>query len=148
MINQLYTIGFTKKKAEYFFELLNRNEIDMILDIRLNNTSQLAAFAKYPDIKFFLKQLNNIDYVHDIKFSPDENTLKRYKKKDITWDGYVLEFNETMELRDINTHIEDNYLKDIKICLLCSEATAEQCHRRLVANKFKELNHSLEIVHL
>ena len=97
MIKNIYTIGFTKKTAEDFFNLLESNSIDIILDIRLNNTSQLSGFSKFPDIKFFLKKINNIEYIHDIKLSPKESTLKKYKKNNIDWNGYVSECKETME---------------------------------------------------
>jgi len=148
MINGIYTIGFTQKTAQTFFELLKKSNIDVVLDIRLNNTSQLAAFAKYPDIKYFLKEMCDIEYIHDTKFSPSESTLKRYKKKEINWNQYVEEFAKTMNERKINEYIQSKYTINKKICLLCSEATAEQCHRRLIANDFKQVFDKLEIIHL
>lgn len=78
-MDKIYTIGFTQKDANYFFETLKPNDIGLVLDIRLNNSSQLSGFSKYPDIKYFLKKLCTIDYIHDTKFSPTESTLKRYK---------------------------------------------------------------------
>ena len=76
----LYTIGFTKKTAEEFFYLLEKNRVATVIDVRLNNTSQLAAFSKFPDIKFFLRKIINTDYIHDLNFAPSENILNRYKK--------------------------------------------------------------------
>lgn len=148
MIDKIYTIGFTKKTAESFFKILKENKIELVLDIRLNNTSQLAAFAKFPDIGYFLKQIGNIEYIHDIKFSPMEETLKRYKKKEINWDGYVTEFNYTMQERKITKYINENYRLDKNICLLCSEPTANNCHRTLVADKFIEVFGELKIINL
>ena len=101
MIGKIYTIGFTKKTAESFFNVLKENRVELVLDIRLNNTSQLSAFAKFSDIRYFLKVIGGIEYIHDTKFSPKETTLKRYKKKDIDWSHYVTEFNDTMDERDI-----------------------------------------------
>ena len=82
-MNKLYTIGFTKKNAEKFFELIRKNDITLLVDVRLNNTSQLAAFSKYPDIEFFLKEICSCDYKHEILFAPEDSTLSRYKKKTI-----------------------------------------------------------------
>ena len=147
-MNQLFTIGFTKKSAEIFFNLLRSNNIEIVLDIRLNNTSQLAAFAKYPDIQFFLKEICNIGYIHDKKLAPEEDTLKKYKKKDINWNEYVKEFENTMINRNIDSYIKNNYNHMKNICLLCSEHVADECHRRLVATKFKEHFNDLEILHL
>lgn len=53
----LFTIGFTRKKAEDFFALLEENHVKKIIDIRLNNVSQLAGFAKKDDLMFFLRKL-------------------------------------------------------------------------------------------
>ncbi len=140
-MDKIYTIGFTKKTAEVFFELLKNNEINAILDIRLNNTSQLAGFSKYPDIKYFLKELCAIDYFSDVKFAPTEQVLKDYKAKRITWDDYVLQFNELMESRNIKEYIQSKYgnCEYDNICLLCSEEKPVNCHRSLVANCFREI---------
>jgi len=42
----LYTIGFTKKNARQFFETLKTAGVKRLVDIRLNNQSQLAGFTK------------------------------------------------------------------------------------------------------
>jgi len=139
MKNKIYTIGFTKKKAEEFFTLLRENGIEIVLDIRLNNTSQLAAFAKFPDIKYFLKKICDIEYIHDVRFSPSSEMLKRYKNKEIDWEQYVLKFEVLMEKRDIGKHILEHYNLDRKICLLCSEVSSKNCHRSLVANRFRDI---------
>lgn len=122
--------------------------MEVVLDVRLNNTSQLAAFAKYPDIKYFLQAICNIDYTHDTKFSPAEATFKKYKKKEINWNQFVEEFSQTMNTRNINKYIQSTYSIDKKICLLCSEPTADQCHRRLVGNEFQKVFNELEVIHL
>jgi uncharacterized protein (DUF488 family) len=132
----IYTIGFTKKSAEKFFSLLKNNKIDALFDIRLNNTSQLAGFTKYPDIEFFLKHICNIKYIHDIKLAPTDKILHDYKKNVITWDDYVNLFDQLMERRCINEYLVSKYadlFKNNRVCLLCSESTPERCHRSLVA---------------
>lgn len=136
----IFTIGFTKHTAEDFFNKLKQNKIDILLDIRLNNTSQLSGFAKYPDIKFFSENLMDCKYIHDINFSPSEDTLKDYKKKIIKWDDYVIQFENTMNGRNIENYIISNYLKYKKknICLLCSEFSPKQCHRKLVSKYFEK----------
>lgn len=145
---KMFTIGFTQKKAADFFGLLIKNEVKVVLDIRLNNTSQLAGFAKFPDIEYFLNRICKIKYIHDTFFSPEESTLNSYKKKQISWEQYVDEFNSTMSERKIVNYIREKYSNPDRFCLLCSEPTADKCHRRLVANKFKEQFKDLEIIHL
>lgn len=142
MKNKIYTIGFTKKDAKTFFELLKENGVSLVIDVRLNNTSQLAGFSKYPDIKYFLGKCVKCYYKSDKLFSPTEETLKDYKNKVINWDQYVIQFNETMELRKIRDYIKSNYnhvFEKETICFLCSEETPEQCHRRLIAEIFAEI---------
>ena len=148
-MNSIYTIGFTKKNAEDFFGLLQKNDVEILVDVRLNNTSQLAAFSKFPDIKFFLNKICDIEYRHEVAFAPEESTLKRYKKKEIDWEQYVTEFSETMKKRNIHKYIADKYgSENQKICFLCSEPTPEQCHRRLIAEIFNEVFPNTKIIHI
>lgn len=86
--------------------MLKKNNVNVIVDIRLNNTSQLAGFSKYPDIKYFLEELCEIDYISDVKFAPTNQILKDYKTKKISWEEYVIQFKELMQKRDINKYIE------------------------------------------
>ena len=46
----LYTVGFSGKDAKTFFELLKLNNVQTLLDIRLNNVSQLSGYTKKNDI--------------------------------------------------------------------------------------------------
>ena len=144
----IYTIGFTKKTAENFFCLLEKNSVATVVDVRLNNTSQLAAFSKFPDIKFFLHKIINADYIHDLNFAPSEDILNRYKKKIIDWAGYETEFFKLLDSRNIDEYIKKKYSDSDKICFLCSEPAPENCHRRLVAEKFSEVLGDITIVHL
>lgn len=142
-------MGFTQKSAEEFFSLLEYNKIDLLLDVRLNNKSQLAGFTKYPDFEFFLKRICNIKYSHDTVFAPTKQLLDDYKKELISWETYEKQFNALIRER----HIEINFLRIVKnnfqnICLLCSEVTAEKCHRRLVTEYLQEKIANIKIIHI
>lgn len=128
-----------KKTAQCFFELLRKNNVSTVLDIRRNNTSQLAGFSKYPDIEFFLKELCSINYINDIKFAPTDQILKDYKSKKIIWNEYVIQFNRLMEVIKIKDYIKEEYRSYDNICLLCSEEKPNKCHRSLVADYFSEV---------
>lgn len=145
---KVFTIGFTQKTARKFFNLLRDNNVKMVVDIRLNNTSQLASFAKGEDLKFFLTEFCNIGYIHDTTFAPTEILLKEYKNKNVSWLEYEKEFDRIMEGRSIKNYIAKNYADKDSICLLCSEALPNQCHRRLVAEIFKETLGDVQIIHL
>lgn len=145
----LFTIGFTKKNAETFFGLLKQNGVKTLVDVRLNNTSQLAAFTKGEDLKYFLAEIGGMGYVHDTALAPTEDLLKRYKKGETTWEGYEKEFTEIMKERNIGEHIRETYRDTPKpLCLLCSEPTPEHCHRRLVADIFVQLFPDITVTHL
>ncbi len=61
---RIFTIGFTKKSANRFFELLRTSGARRVVDVRLNNVSQLAGFAKRDDLAYFLAKICGMDYVH------------------------------------------------------------------------------------
>jgi uncharacterized protein (DUF488 family) len=144
----LYTIGFTKKTAEKFFTLLKNAGVKRIVDIRLNNASQLAGFAKGADLKYFAKAILGAEYVHITDLAPTKELLKSYQDKETSWNGYVRIFSGILESR----HIKEKYKVEEfdKSCFLCTEDTPEQCHRRLVAEYFKDKNpdKDIKIVHL
>ena len=146
-MKKIYTIGFTKKTAQEFFSLLDEHKVTKLVDVRLNNTSQLAAFSKFPDIAFFLEKILGITYYHDAEFAPTADILQRYKKKEIDWTQYETEFNRLMEKRDIFKHIKHEYPTVDGLCLLCSEPLPDKCHRRLAAELFAKV-YQPEIVQL
>ena len=129
----IYTIGFTKKTAEQFFETLKASAIELLIDIRLNNRSQLAGFTKDGDIQYFLNHLCGIDYIHCEEFAPSKELLSGYQKKEISWEDYEKEYARIMEKRDACHKFLNRFSDRERICLLCSEPTPEHCHRRLFA---------------
>lgn len=134
----IYTMGFTKKTAEQFFEKIKKNNIDIVIDVRLNNQSQLAGFTKGKDLVYFLKELCNCEYKHEIKFAPTKEILSSYKKGDIDWGEYEARFNKLLNERDVKEIFCNKYAGYEKILLLCSEVTPKCCHRRLLAEKIAE----------
>ncbi len=143
----LYTIGFTKKSAEDFFELLKKNHVKTVVDVRISNSSQLAGFAKGSDLCYFLQQIGGIGYRHIVDFAPTKQLLADYRAGKIDWNGYVSIFNGLMQQRSIN-HVYD-VAKFDNCCFLCSEETPEKCHRRLLAEYLKLQDpENVEIIHL
>ncbi|MBQ3420392.1 MAG: DUF488 domain-containing protein [Romboutsia sp.] len=148
---ELYTIGFTQKTAEEFFELLKVNNIKLILDIRLNNSNQLAGFAKGRDLRYFLSEILNINYKHELRFSPTKELLSSYKKKYITWEEYEVIYKRILKERNVEKILTEEYKNKLdKVCLLCSEAMPEKCHRRLLAEYIKSIfkDEDIKIIHL
>jgi uncharacterized protein (DUF488 family) len=143
---RLYTIGFTKKNAEEFFRRLQKAGVERVIDVRLNNKSQLAGFAKQDDLKFFLKSVAGIQYQYKPEWAPTQEILDNYKKKKGTWLEYERSFNELLEERQIEKIGDRKILENS--CLLCSEDTAEHCHRRLVAEYLKKHYKEIEVCHL
>jgi uncharacterized protein (DUF488 family) len=143
---KLYTIGFTKKPASRFFELLQESGVKRVVDTRLNNVSQLAGFAKRNDLSFFLKEVADIEYVHLPELAPTKSILDDFKKGGGSWEVYESRFLELMRQRRIETTMSRELLKDG--CLLCSEDKPHHCHRRLVAEYLQEHWGDVGIKHL
>ena len=144
---EIHTIGFTKKSAAEFFGTLRGAGIRRLIDVRLNNTSQLAAFAKRDDLQFFLRELCNADYHHEPALAPTEEILDAYKKKKIAWEEYETRYVDLLIERAAETAV-DRRLFDVPAVLLCSEPTAEHCHRRLAAEYLAGKWKNVRVVHL
>ena len=143
---RLFTIGFTGKSAQQFFEKLAEAGVRRLVDTRLNNISQLAGFTKKRDLEYFLRAIGDIDYVHDPQLAPTKDILDDYKKKRIDWAEYERHFRQLMETRRPDERLMPSELDHA--CLLCSEPTAEHCHRRLVAEYLKTQWEGVEVEHL
>jgi len=143
---KLFTIGFTKTSAESFFNRLKKAGVRRVVDVRLNNISQLAGFAKKDDLRYFLKAIGDIDYIHQPEFTPTQEMLDAYKKDGGNWSDYEKRFLELIQIRRIEQSVARETLDGA--CLLCSEDKPQQCHRRLVAEYLKDKWGDLEIMHL
>jgi uncharacterized protein (DUF488 family) len=143
---KIYTIGCTQTSAEEFFGKLIKARVRKIVDARLNNSSQLAGFAKKDDLKYFLQAIGNIDYIHMSVLAPSEEILAEYKKKKGDWYNYEKKFLALMEERRIENLVSPDELD--RTCLLCSEHLPKHCHRRLVAEYLKNKWGNVEIEHL
>lgn len=144
---QIFTMGFTKKSAEVFFNLIREHHIEILIDVRLNNHSQLAGFTKGRDLSFFLKEICNCEYSHEIPFAPTKDILDRYKKNQISWEEYEVEYNELIKRRNVSDLFKTKYLKYDNVLLLCSEPTPVCCHRRLLAEALSKESGD-KIVHI
>lgn len=145
----IYTIGFTKKSAKQFFDLIKQNNIDIVVDIRLNNKSQLAGFTKGNDLQYFLSELCQCEYKHCLEYAPTKDILDDYKKKRITWDEYVEKYTALMYSRANYRNFTNEFKSFHNICFLCSEPTPEHCHRRLIAEMIaNSATPQIEIKHI
>lgn len=144
---KLYTIGFTKKTAKQFFESLKRAGVKRLVDIRLNNVSQLAAFTKKDDLEYFANTICGISYHHFPQLAPTQDILDALKKHKGAWSNYEVGFRTLMEERHAIEKLDHSFFEE-PCCLLCSEATPEHCHRRLVAEAMKKRWPDVEILHL
>ncbi len=142
----LYTIGFTKKTARGFFESLSQSGVRRVIDVRLNNVSQLAGFAKKTDLIYFLQTICGIKYVHEPLLAPTQEMLDDYKKKKGSWSDYEKRFLQLMESREIQNRLSPELFTDG--CLLCSEDKPHYCHRRLVAEYLDAHWGNLTITHI
>ena len=144
---EIYTIGFTQTTAEHFFGRLKAAGVQRLLDVRLNNSSQLAGFAKAKDLPFFLSELVGATYEHEPLLAPTQELLDEYKKRKGGWGSYERRFLDLMAERQIERALSPAEF-ELPTALLCSEATAENCHRRLVCEYLAERWSDVRPVHL
>jgi uncharacterized protein (DUF488 family) len=143
---QLFTIGFTQKSAEQFFDSLTKSGIKTLIDTRLNNISQLAGFTKKNDLKYFLKQIGDIEYIHITDLAPTKDILDEYKKNKGDWGVYEQKFLKLISDRQIEKKVTPELLNHG--CLLCSEPKPHNCHRRLVAEYLSKKWENIKVCHL
>jgi uncharacterized protein (DUF488 family) len=143
---KLFTIGFTQKPAEAFFGRLSRDGVKRVIDVRLNNVSQLAGFAKRDDLRYFLKAICGMEYIHLPELAPTQEIMDNFKKRKGDWSVYEKAFMTLLKER----RPEEGLSQDLfdRACLLCSEDKADRCHRRLVAEYLADTWGHVEIVHL
>lgn len=143
---KIYTIGFTKKNAREFFQLLKINNVEQLVDIRLNNTSQLAGFTKRDDLEFFLKELCGITY-HHFNFLAPTKEIRDIYIKEKNWEHYTKAYNELLKNRLVQDKLDRSFFEK-RTCFLCTEPSAKYCHRGLLAEYLKKHWNDIEIVHL
>lgn len=143
---RLFTIGFTKRDAENFFTTLNRAGVKRVIDVRLNNVSQLAGFSKRDDLRYFLKAICGIDYRQVLELAPTQEMLDQYKKMDHDWESYENKFRSLIADRCVEENLERPMFEDA--CLLCSEHEPEHCHRRVAAEYLCKRWGEIQIIHL
>jgi len=143
---KLFTIGFTQKSAKEFFTSIKNAGVQRVVDVRLNNNSQLAGFSKKEDLAYFLKEIANIDYVHVPELAPTQDILDAFKKHKGNWEVYERQFLELIAAREIEKKIQPELLG--QGCFLCSEHLPHHCHRRLVAEYLNRKWGGIQIQHL
>ncbi len=145
---KIFTIGFTQKTAEEFFTLLYENGVRQLIDIRVNPNGQLSGFAKQEDLPYFLSRLaDQCKYIYLPVLAPTRELLKDYRANG-DWVDYVRRFEDLMDTRNIPAAIDRSVFSALPSCLLCSEASPDQCHRRLVADRLARHWPEVEIIHL
>lgn len=143
---RLFTIGFTKKSAKHFFGTLCASGTKRIVDVRLNNISQLAGFTKKDDLAYFLIKICGIEYVHLPMLAPTQKMLDDYRKRRSDWKQYETQFLDLMRQRRIEQTVPREIISEG--CLLCSEDKPHHCHRRLVAEYLQQFWGDVSIQHL
>jgi len=140
---QIFTIGYTQKSAQQFFELIKANQIDVLIDVRLYNSTQLAGFSKSRDLQYFLAEICGCDYVWAKQFAPTAKLLDDYKNGRVDWPTYEKIYCDNLRGLDFFAQYHGK-----RICLLCAEHSPQQCHRRLLAEHVASAFDDVSVVHL
>ncbi len=145
--SKIYTIGYKRKSLETFIHQLQDAGVDAVIDIRLRNTSHLAGYTKRDTLDFLLREGFHIAYEHHPELAPTPEILDAYREYE-NWAAYEERFIPLLRERRAEEVGRDILARYKVPCLLCSEPTAEQCHRRLVAEYWAEHLPPLDVIHL
>jgi len=144
---EVFTIGFTKRKAAEFFGALRSAGVRRVVDVRLSNTSQLAGFTKKDDLPFFLRELCGAEYLHQPILAPTHEIRDNWLKHRGRWEDYERDYMALLEERKIEGQL-DRDLFTGPTALLCAEPTPEHCHRRLVLEYLQRHWGNIKVVHI
>jgi uncharacterized protein (DUF488 family) len=146
-MTMLHTIGFGGKDLESFVRLLRASRVTKVIDARLRPNSQLSGYARGGDLRYVLTTYEGIEYEHRPDLAPTAPLLDAYRKTG-DWLEYVRGFECLIGERDMPRILMEVVGSHDSVALLCSEATPEQCHRRLVAEAYVSCYPTVEVMHL
>lgn len=145
---EICSIGSSGNSAKRFFGLLKEHRITSIIDTRIHASSQLAGFTRKDSLQYFSSVILGIPYIHELLLAPEEKDLKAFRNKELSWPEYETKYYKLLETRNVSEVI-DFTLWGERPVLLCSENTAELCHRRLAAEYLlKNLERAVTITHM
>lgn len=143
----LFTIGFGGKGLEQFVGLLHGAGVELLVDVRLRPSSQLSAYARRNDLRYVLETYERIAYVHAPEFAPTDEALDAYRKSH-DWDAYARAYLGLAEMRGMAERLASMTAGRALVALLCAEANARACHRRLLAELYAGEHAGTEVAHL
>ncbi|MCI0330676.1 MAG: DUF488 domain-containing protein [candidate division Zixibacteria bacterium] len=144
---KLFTIGYGKKPLDLFCTIIQGNGIRKIIDTRQNPNFIGSGEYRASKLRPIVEEKLGIEYQQIKEFAPTSKIRRNFRQTS-DWTGYVQEYTLLLRSRPI-PEIFDQITADCnRICLLCAEATPEECHRRLVAEYLKSVRPDLEIIHL
>jgi len=142
----IFTIGFGQKTAREFFSILKGTAVRKVVDVRLNNVSQLAGFTKKDDLAYFLEALVGLGYEHHPELAPTKEMLEAYRGGKTAWPDHEKRIRHLLAERAVENVLTPADMDGA--CLLCSEPEPDHCHRRIVAEYFRDRWCDVTIRHL
>lgn len=139
---KIYTIGTNGKNKEIFAEILNAVDVNTVIDVRLWRQSRFVPWTSGTNLQRMLGD----KYKYIPELTPTLDLLTKIKNGTINWAEYEQIFNDILKKRRIENLFTPDTIN--KVCFLCAEKTAENCHRRLVAEYLQQHFPDIEIVHL
>ena len=141
-MTKIFTIGFSGKKPDDFLDILNATQIRCVWDIRLWRTSTHVPFYSGDSLATAL----GARYEYHPEFAPSTEILTGYKDGRIKWPDYERMYRKLLDVRAPTDELDPTAID--RVCLLCTEKSALQCHRRSAAEYIATQILDTEIVHL
>ncbi|MCR5757281.1 MAG: DUF488 domain-containing protein [Selenomonas sp.] len=131
-MQKIFLLSAYEISAADFFQKLQREQTDLLLDVRLGNTSQLCGFTKRRDLAFFVPQLTGAEYIHDLDFAPDKKLLDLYTKHHMPWEDYAREYQKLIHQRNSIARFHERYGDYPTVCLLGTGTKKRRSHNEVL----------------
>ena len=141
----LFTIGYEGISFEAFMNILVKNDVRLLCDVRKNPFSRKFGFTK--DRLEQVTKVIGIKYIHIPSLG-----IESAKRKSLnSQDDYLALFNEyKQDLPNRKYHLDYLYRllsSNVRIALMCFEHNPEMCHRHIIRDYLCD-NHAIRSVDL
>ncbi len=145
----IYTIGHSNRSFNDFMNLLMRNNVNVLVDIRRYPHSKLAWFSRdnlsklssYGVKYYSFPELGALGIAKYVKPLQDINCTSS-----LTYRSYITHILTSLNAKFRIKEIINMVNNDLSVCLMCCEKLPWRCHRRFLSDYFKAFRY--DVIHI